>query len=75
MWNKIKFYAVFLATMVIGILSALLLREKRKVDGLENDLTKEKVNNEIKANEKELLAARSDADALVDEYERSKRSD
>lgn len=71
--DRIKFYSVFIVTFVIGLLTFLLNRQKRKTENLESELAREKANTGIKLNEQARQAAKSHADNLVAEYERSLR--
>lgn len=73
MLTKIKSYAATIAAVVIAVLSALLFNRNRKVQSLESDLAKEKANDAIKQNEQDRQAAKQNADALVEVYDRLKR--
>lgn len=73
MIQKIKEYANYVLGLALLIVSAMFFRKKMQNEKLESELNHEKVNNDIKQNEEDRLAAKSAADALVADYERLKR--
>lgn len=73
MFEKIKSYAAAIAAVVIAVLSALLFRKSRQLDTTESELRHEQATTEIKLNDQATDAARTHADALVDDYEKSRR--
>lgn len=65
-WDKLVY-------LVGLILVGLLYRQTKKTEQVESELSKEKANGEIKANEDARIAAKHTADQLVESYERLKR--
>ena len=73
MLAKIKQFAGYLYGLVILVLVALYSIQKRKTEQVESELNHEKADSGIKLNEQARQAAKSNADALLAEYERLKR--
>lgn len=73
MMERLKSALNLIFGAAIVILGAILFNRNRKVQSLESEVAKEKANDAIKENEHDRQIARDNADALVDDYERSKR--
>lgn len=73
MLETIKKYASLAYGLLIVILGGLLFNRNRKLQQTESQLASAVANTEIKLNDQAVEAARANADALVDDYERSKR--
>ena len=71
--NSIQSYAILILTASIGIVTALLFNQKKKTAQVEAELAGAITNTEIKLNDQAREAAKTNADNLVAEYERSKR--
>lgn len=72
---KIKSAFTYILGFITLILGALFYAQKRKTESVESDLAHEKSSTEIKLNDQAREAAKSNADALISEYERLKRDE
>lgn len=72
--SKIREWVSFIFGAVALVFGVLFYAQKQKTESVESDLAKEKSTTEIKLNDQEREAAKSNADDLLADYERSKRS-
>lgn len=68
MIDKIKSYGILILTAVIGILSALFLRQSRKTSKAESELVNAIADNKIQGVDHDKELAKAHADDLVDSY-------
>ena len=73
MVEKIKLYAGYILGLATLVLSALLFRQSRKTEGAEAELAKAVTKNLTQENDHDREIAKTEADSLVDSYERLKR--
>lgn len=74
MLDKIKAYLSYASGLTILVLSALLFRKSHQQDATQSELAHEKTTTEIKLNDEAREAAHANADELLANYERLKRS-
>lgn len=72
MIEKIKSYGILILTAVIGILSALFLRQSRKTSKAESELANALADNKIQGVDHDREIAKHNADALVKSYDELK---
>lgn len=75
MLDKLKQYGTTILGFIVVVLGGILFNRNRKLQKVESELSQEKTTTEISLNEQAREAAKDNADALVDEYERLKRDD
>lgn len=73
MLEKIKSYLSYASGLAILVLSALFFSQKRKTERVESELASAITKTEISLNDQATEAARTHADRLVEDYEKSKR--
>lgn len=73
MIEKLKSYANYVFGAVIIILGGVLFNRNRKLQQTESELATAVTKTEITLNDQARKAATDTANALVDDYERSKR--
>ena len=68
MIEKIKTYGIFILTAIIGVLSALFLRQSKKTEQAKSELESALADNKIQGVDHDREIAKVHADELVDSY-------
>lgn len=69
-WAQLTVYASLVFLAVIGILSALLLRQNKKTAKVESELAVEKTNEGVIANDKDREQAKKESDSATLTYDK-----